>query len=106
MADIDPDNRPRPLYDAAVKVSASRAAVAAVLTGLAGFGVLSAAQVDAVTALYGALPGLLTLAAGVWSAFGVVAQGEPYVTPTESPAVLVDGEFVALVPDEGRHAAG
>lgn len=105
MSPIDPDNRPRPLHKAAIAVARGRASIGGLLTAAAGFGLMSAVQVDAVTAALGAIPGIIAAATGVLAAFGVVKQAEPKVTPIESPAILDEsGEYVALVPDEGRHA--
>lgn len=77
--------RPRPLRDAASRLSQVLGIAGALITGLVGWGVLTAAQGDAVTGLLGLIPGVVTAVVAVLSAFGVVRAGEPQVTPLSDP---------------------
>lgn len=92
------DDRPRPVRDVAGSVSALVGVAGTVVTGLAGFGILTAVQGNAIVALLGLIPGLITGVAVVWSAFRTAAKSEPLVTPISSPAMVVDGELVPLAP--------
>jgi uncharacterized protein with von Willebrand factor type A (vWA) domain len=81
------EERPRPLADAAstaVKVIGTLSAFVAALAG-SGIAVLSAEQADALTALLGATPGLITMVGVALASFGIVKRAEPKVTPVESP---------------------
>lgn len=92
-------DRPVPLRDAFKTVGSAVAWVGGVVTALAGFGILTVAQGDAVTGLLGAIPGVVTLATALLSAFGVVKVAEPQVTPSSAPMAEVNGELVPLVVD-------
>lgn len=94
-------NRPTPLRDAFKTVGSTVALIGSIVAALVGWGVLSAAQGDAVSGLLGAVPGLVTLVTALLSAFGVVIRSEPAVTPVEDPAALDEfGDLVSLVPAE------
>ena len=90
------NDRPVPLRDAFRSVGTAVAFLGSVATSLVGYGVLSAMQGDAIVGLLGAVPGLVTLATALLAAFGVVKVAEPQVTPTDDPAVVVDGQLVPL----------
>lgn len=77
--------RPRPLADAASRLSTVLGILGGLVTGLVGFGILTAAQGDAITGLLGLVPGLLTAVFTALGAFGVVRAGEPQVTPLSDP---------------------
>jgi uncharacterized protein with von Willebrand factor type A (vWA) domain len=79
--------RPAPLDEAAGRVSRVVGTLSALVTALAGSGiaVLSAEQADALTALLGAVPGLVTLVAVALAAFRVRDLAKPEVTPVEDP---------------------
>jgi len=81
------EERPRPLADAASTAVKVVGTLSAFVTALAGSGIalLSAEQADALTALLGAVPGLITLVAVALAAFGIVKRTEPVVTPVKSP---------------------
>lgn len=85
MSTIDISARPRPILEAFKSVGSAVAFIGSVATSLVGWGVLSAAQGDAVNGLLGAIPGLVALATSLLAAFGVVRKAEPKVTPVESP---------------------
>lgn len=95
MTRLDIDERPRPLVDAATWVARVTGLVGTVVTALAGWGIVTAAQGDAVTGLLGAIPGVVTLVATVLAAFGVVRRAEPQVTPLSDPR---DNQGQALRP--------
>ena len=94
--------RPAPLENAASRTVRVVGTLSALVTALAGSGiaVLSAEQADALTALLGAVPGVLTLVATALAAFGVVAKAKPEVTPVDDPR---DNQGNHLVP--GHRAA-
>lgn len=79
--------RPAPLDDAASKVARIVGTITALVTALAGAGIslISVEQADAVTALLGAVPGLVALAGTVFAAFRVRDVAKPDVTPVEDP---------------------
>ncbi len=79
------DERPRPLQEAASRLSKVLGVAGAVVTALVGFGIFSLAQGDAVQGLLGAIPGVVTAVVAVLSAFGVVRAAEPQVTPLSDP---------------------
>lgn len=91
-----PVDRPNPLQGVANKVGTAWAAVAAVLGAAVSFGVLSAAQAEALTALGQTLPGtivalgtiagaVIPLLGGIVSAFATAKVGKHEVTPTADP---------------------
>lgn len=90
------ETRPRPLRAIAQRITKTITVVGAVVTSLVGVGVVTAAQGDAVTGLLGAIPGIVGGIFAVLTAFGVVRQGEPLVTPSSDPR---DNRGVRLVPD-------
>jgi hypothetical protein len=79
------ENRPRPIKVAADKLSKVLAVAGAFVTALAGWGILSVAQQDAVTGLLGAIPGVVTAVTTVLTAFSIVRRAEPLVTPMSDP---------------------
>lgn len=91
------NERPRPLAEAASWATKVYGISGAVITSLAGYGVLSTVQGDALTGLWGAIPGVLTLVFNALSAFGVVRKGEPQVTPLSDPR-SDRGEPLRLIP--------
>jgi hypothetical protein len=72
--------RPRPIKAAADNLSKLLAVAGAFVTALAGWGILSVAQEDAVTGLLGAIPGVVTAVTALLTAFGIVRRAEPLVT--------------------------
>lgn len=95
MTSLEP--RPRPIRDAAAHVSKVLGVLGSLITALAGFGVITIAQGDALAGLLGAIPGVLTLVTSVLVAFRVARQAEPEVTPLSDPRdaygqpLVVDG---------------
>jgi hypothetical protein len=82
---VDLETRPQPVREAASAVSRVTGLFGSVLTALVGIGILTAVQGDALVALLGAIPGLITLATTVLAVFGVVRRAEPDVTPVADP---------------------
>lgn len=78
-------NRPRPLRDAAARLSKLLGVAGALVTALVGWGILTATQGDAVTGLLGAIPGIVTAVTSALTAFNIVRQAEPLVTPMSDP---------------------
>jgi len=74
-----------PLKSIAAQVSKWTGFLTAAATAAAGWGILTAAQGDAVTGLLGAVPGVLAWVGTALAAFGVAGQGEPLVTPVADP---------------------
>ncbi len=74
-----------PIKTAATELSKVLGVAGALVTALAGWGILTAVQADAVTGLLGAIPGVVTLVTAVLTAFGVVRRAEPLVTPLVDP---------------------
>jgi hypothetical protein len=102
-----PVDRPNPLGAVAQKVGVAWSAAAAVLGAAVSFGVLSAAQAEALNAVGMALPGaivalgtiagaVIPLLGGVAAAFGVAKVGKHEVTPVADPR---DDQGRALTPD-------
>lgn len=85
MPALDINNRPRPILEAFRSVASAVALLGSVATALVGWGVITAAQGDAVVGLLGAIPGFVTLATALLAAFGVVKVAEPQVTPNSDP---------------------
>ncbi|CAL9607984.1 hypothetical protein SUDANB95_05531 [Actinosynnema sp. ALI-1.44] len=94
--------RPRPILDAFKSVGSAVALLGSVVTALVGWGVLSAAQGDAVAGLLGAIPGVVTLVTALLAAFGVVRKSEGQVTPLSDPR---DNDGTELVPIPGGRSA-
>ena len=92
------DNRPRPIRDVAAKLSRLLGVAGAFVTALVGWGVVTAAQGDAVTGLLGAIPGIVTLVTNLLTAFGIVRQAEPLVTPTSDPRSAAGAQLVVHSP--------
>lgn len=85
MTRMDIDERPRPVLEAANSVGTWIGTAGSLVTALAGWGLMTAAQGDAVQSLLGAIPGLITLVTTLLAAFGVVRRSEPLVTPLSDP---------------------
>jgi hypothetical protein len=85
MSTVDIRTRPRPILDAFKSVGSAIALLGSIVTSLVGWGVISAAQGDAVNGLLGAIPGVVGLVVALLTAFGVVKKAEPKVTPLSSP---------------------
>ena len=81
----DYSDRPRPIKAAAGRLSKLLGVAGAFVTALVGWGVVTAAQGDAVTGLLGAIPGIVTAVTTALTAFGIVKQSEPLVTPMSDP---------------------
>ncbi len=79
--------RPAPLDEAAGRVARVVGTLSALVTALSGAGiaVLSTEQANALTALLGSIPGLVTLVAVAIAAFRVRTIAKPDVTPVEDP---------------------
>lgn len=90
--------RPRPLLDKLKTVGGALAALNGLVVWGASFGLLTEQQGAASSALIALVPGLVTAAGTVLSAFGVVKSGEPLVTPVSAPQ---DNEGRVLVPLAG-----
>lgn len=78
-------SRPRPIKSAFASVGAAVALVGSVTTSLVGWGVLTMVQGDALESLYGLIPGVVTAVTVALTAFGVIGQAEPQVTPVDDP---------------------
>lgn len=81
----DYSDRPRPIKAAANTLATVLGAIGSVVTALAGWGIVTAAQDDAVTGLLGTIPGVVTAVTTVLTAFGIVRRSEPLVTPMSDP---------------------
>lgn len=79
--------RPTPLDDAASKVAKTVGTLSAFVTALAGAGIalISTDQANAVTALLGAIPGVVALVGAALAAFRVRDVAKPGVTPVDDP---------------------
>jgi hypothetical protein len=88
------------LRDVAADVSTTVAFLGAVATAAVGYGVMSLAQVDAVTALLGLVPGFAAAVTAVVAATRTARKGEALVTPNTDPAMVDEysRELVRLVP--------
>lgn len=98
----DYEGRPRPLLTIAERTVKVVGTLGALVTALAGSGIalLTQEQADALTALLGAVPGLVTGVAVLLAAFGIVKDGEREVTPTSDPMTRDEntGRLVPLTP--------
>jgi hypothetical protein len=94
----DYSNRPRPVKEAASRLSKLLGVAGAFVTALVGWGVVTASQGDAVTGLLGAIPGIVTAVTTVLTAFGIVRQAEPLVTPTSDPRSAAGAQLVVHSP--------
>jgi len=106
-------DRPNPLNEVASKVGAAWSAIAGLVGALVAFGVLTAAQGQAITAVGEVAPtvvtalgtlvaGLMPLIGGLVASFRTVKVGREYVTPISDPATVVtdsmgNKRLVALV---------
>ncbi|HYQ69067.1 hypothetical protein [Actinophytocola sp.] len=94
LTDINIDDRPRPIKDAADKLTKWLGVAGSLVIALVGWGVLSAAQGDAVIGLLGVIPGVVSAVTTALTAFGIHRSAEPKVTPLSDPR---DNELRALV---------
>jgi hypothetical protein len=109
---VSPVDRPNPLKNAASKVGTAWAAASGVVSALVTFGVLSAAQGEAIT-LAGAeaqntvtadgtvVAGVLPLITGVVASFRTVAAAKDDVTPVASPRDNLGNVLTPDVPVAG-----
>lgn len=97
----DTQPRPRPLLDAASLTLRIVGTAGTVVAMLAGWGVVTAVQQDALLGLLGAVPGLVTLVTAALAAFGVVRRGESAVTPLSDPRDDHLRPLVVLGPGRG-----
>lgn len=74
-----------PLTSIAGEVTRWVGLIGAVVTALAGYGVLTAVQGDAVIGLLGAIPGVVTAITTMIAAFRVARDGAEVVTPMSDP---------------------
>jgi len=74
-----------PLTDIAGEVSRWVGILGSLVTALAGYGILTAAQGDAVTGLLGLIPGVVTGITTAIAAFRVAGRGAQVVTPVADP---------------------
>lgn len=79
------DHRPRPIKTVANELATVLGVAGAFVTALAGWGIVTATQQDAVTGLLGAIPGAVTAITTALTAFGIVRRAEPLVTPMSDP---------------------
>ncbi|WP_199444445.1 hypothetical protein [Umezawaea beigongshangensis] len=98
MSQLDLSTRPRPLVAAARGLGGAITALGSIVAALVGWGVVTAAQGDAITGLLGVLPAVVTAVTAVLVATGIVRQAEPRVTPLVDPR---DDTGVPLVPIPG-----
>lgn len=105
-ADINLDDRPRPLRDLAARWSKTMTVIIGVVASLSAAGIFSADQAtgaaNALTALdvvFAAILGLITAAGTAAGAWRVAQDGEPQVTPLTSP---MDNDGRPLVPTVAR----
>lgn len=114
-APLPDSERPNPLRDAAKSVAALWATLATIVGALVQFGVLNAAQGDALTTagtqlsptllLVGTVvAGVVPLVTGLVAAFRTAAKARPEVTPVADPRAEVRGVLVPMVPE--RAAGG
>jgi hypothetical protein len=97
--------RPVPIRDAFKSVNSTVEFAVSIVLILAGFGVLTAVQGDAIEGLIGAAPGVVKLAGDVLRSFQVkkaIDTAEAAVTPLDDPARIVDGQLVALIEDPAQ----
>lgn len=77
--------RPTPLRSAFKTTGSAVAFLGSLVTFAVTWGLLGADQATAIDALLAAVPGLIGLATALLASFGVVAKGEPQVTPVVAP---------------------
>lgn len=102
-----PVERPNPLREVASKVGTAWSAVSAVIGAAVSFGLLTAAQAEALADTGEALPGVIMalgtiagavipLLGGIVASFQTVKVGKDHVTPVSSPR---DNDGNVLTPD-------
>lgn len=91
---MTPDRNP--LRAIAGSVSKVVGILSALVTSLAGYGIVTVVQGDAVTGLLGAIPGVVTLVGTVLAAFQTATKGEEQVTPMSDPRA---NDGTPLVPE-------
>lgn len=102
-----PVERPNPLREVANKVGTAWSAVSAVIGAAVSFGLLTAAQAEALADTGEALPGVIMalgtiagavipLLGGIVASFQTVKVGKDHVTPVSSPR---DNDGNVLTPD-------
>lgn len=107
-SEIMSDGR-NPLREVAAKVGVAWASIAGVVGALVSFGILNAAQGNAITAAGSALSpvleslgvvigGVVPLVGAVIASFHTAKSGENHVTPVDSPR---DNDGNALIPAPG-----
>ncbi len=79
------DTRPRPIKDAFDSVGSFINTIASIVVAGVGFGIVTAAESDAVVGLLGLIPGVITALGGVITAVKVRNKAEPQVTPISDP---------------------
>jgi hypothetical protein len=90
------DARPRPIHEAFKSVGGAVAFLGSLVASLAGWGIITATQGDAITGLLGLVPGAVTAVSVLLAAFGVVRRAEPEVTPMIDPRDDDGTPFVRL----------
>lgn len=80
-----PPSRPRPIAESAHGWVRWLGFIGSVVLAAVGYGVLTLTQGDALTGLFGTIPGIVNAIATALTAFGIVRQAEPQVTPLISP---------------------
>lgn len=93
------DDRPRPIKDAADKLTRWLGVAGSLVLALVGWGILTAAQGNAVTGLLGAIPGAVNAVTTLLVAFGIVRSSEHRVTPLSDPRDNELRPLVALPPN-------
>lgn len=91
----EPPDR-NPLRRVAKDVSLVVGIIGTSITSAVGFGIVTAAEADAVKGLLGTVPGLLAGLCTLLAAFSTARSGEQHVTPLADPRTNAG---VPLVPD-------
>lgn len=108
-----PDARPNPLASVASRVGVAWSAAGGLVSAAVTFGLLTAAQGDAitaagaqaensVTALGTVVAAVLPLISGIVAAFRTASAGKEVVTPVASPRDM-DGNVLVPVATVGEH---
>jgi hypothetical protein len=91
------EERPRPIHDASAQLVRWLGVAGSVVLGLVGWGVLTAAQGDAVVGLLGLIPGVVNAIATLLTAIGIRRRSEPLVTPLTDPRNNTGERLVATL---------